>query len=47
MKLPVVYFQYSGVPNSQTRLTINAVEKNPRCSIICCNRYSVKQVFYY
>ena len=39
--------EYSGVSNSQTRLTINAVEKNPRCSIICCNKYSVNQVFYY
>ena len=38
---------YSGVPNSQTHLTINVVEKNRRCSIICCYRYSVKQVFYY
>ena len=33
----------SAVPNSQTRLTISAVEKNRRCSIISCNRCSVKK----
>ena len=42
---PMAY--YSGVPNNQTCLTINAVKKNPRYFIIGCNRYSVKQVFYY
>ena len=41
------YAAYSGVPNGETRLTIERSGKNDRCSIICCNRYSVKQVIYY
>ena len=40
-------FYYSGVPDSQTRLTIYAVRKRCWRSFICCNRYSVKQEFYY
>ena len=32
---------------SCTKPSIYAVRKNARYTFICCNRYSVKQVFYY
>ena len=44
--LKLIVIRYSDVHNSQTRLVIYTKTKDSRCYFVCCDRYSVKHIFY-